>query len=131
MKKFIFGFILGGIIVIATFKFIEYRNSNNSSLKLFEKPEMERCLSDIKELKVFQVLEDRIALTQENVNIDGFNLSIPYLSDIVLLIGKEGQQFYDNERITLKKNQCFKQKGTYQYKSKDGDYHTVPAVVVE
>lgn len=130
MKKFIFGFISGIIVAVVAIGLIGYVNSSNDNLKFYEDPKMEHCL-DIKELKVFQVLQNNVALAQENTNIEGFNISIPYLSDTVLLMESEGYQFYDNEIISLKKKQCFKQKGTYQYQSKDGNYHTVPAVSVE
>jgi len=130
MKKFIFGFISGVIVSVGVLMYIQYMNNSKDNLQFYEDPKMAHCLK-IKQLKVFQVLGPNTALAQENLNIDGLNLAIPYFSDTVLLIGPEGYQFYDNEVIIPKNKQCVKQRGTYQYKSRDGEYHTVPAVVIE
>lgn len=120
MGKFIFGFISGIIVSFIALAFIGYVNTHNEALKFYEDPKMEHCLN-LKELKVFQVLETNIALASPT----------DYSEKIFLVLGQEGQQFYDTEKITPKKNQCFKQKGTYQYQSKNGIYHTVPAVAIE
>ena len=120
MGKFIFGFILGVIVSFAALSFIGYINNQNEALKFYEDPKMEHCIN-LKELKIFQVLETNIALASPT----------DYSEKIFLVLGREEQQFYDTEKITPKKNQCFKQKGTYQYQSKNGFYHTVPAVAIE
>ncbi|MBO4707099.1 MAG: hypothetical protein J5594_00875 [Elusimicrobiaceae bacterium] len=122
MGKFIFGFISGIIASFVILAIIGYVNSQNddNSLKFYEDPKMEHCL-DLKELKIFQVLETNAALA----NPDDYSMST------FLILGREEQQFYDTERITIKKNQCFKQKGTYRYQSKDKNFRTVPIVVVE
>ena len=125
MKR-IWVFILGiitGIILTILYAFISYTistvssNGGRSGLNMFEQPG--ECLIKKSSLEVFQVLEPGAALTM---------IKDDYKSAVYLLVNNEGKFYYDDQTIKLLSGKCFKQIGTYQYKTKDERLKTVPVV---
>lgn len=106
---------------------IAVSSSNNSGypgLTIFE--EEGRCMS-AKQLHIFQTLEPDLALTHAK--------SIPNTiydpnEILVLLVGDEKSNFYDDLKISIPNGKCVKQIGTYQYEAKMGT-KTVPAVMIK
>ena len=110
--------VLFGIIVNSS------NNGGYPGLTIFE--EEGRCIT-AKQLHIFQTLEHDLALTHAK--------SIPNsIYDpneiLVLLVGDEKSNFYDDLKISIPKGKCIKQIGTYQYKAKMGT-KTVPAVAIK
>ena len=113
MKGFLIFFVgfICGIVLVSTISML----SNNSGLVMFE--EEGKCFHTNK-LDVFQALEPGAVLAKfSNGNI-------------VLLIDKNEKSYYDGEVISVPKNKCPKQVGTYQYETKYG-MKTVPVVVIK
>ena len=70
------------------------------------------------QFEVFQVVESGCALARADDSFD----------QIVFIIPNENQQFYDNQRIVLKNDQCAQHVGTYKYSTKMEIEKTVPAI---
>ncbi len=119
MKKWLI-YVLGIITgVILTFAFAFCVNLSNNSeiigLEMFEDP---GDYMEYSQFEVFQVVESRCALAHAD---DSFGA-------IVFIIPNEKQQFYDDQKIVLKNDQCAQHVGTYKYNTKGGIEKTVPAV---
>ncbi len=110
-----------GIItgVILTFAFAFCVNLSNNSgiigLEMFEEP---GDYMEYSQFEVFQVVESGCALAHAD---DSFGA-------IVFIIPNENQQFYDDQKIVLKNDQCAQHVGTYKYNTKMEIEKTVPAV---
>ena len=110
-----------GIItgVILTFAFAFCINLSNNSgiigLEMFEEP---GDYMEYSQFRVFQVVESGCALAHAD---DSFGA-------IVFIIPNENQQFYDDQKIVLKNDQCAQHVGTYKYNTKMEIEKTVPAV---
>ena len=119
MKKWLI-YVLGiisGIVLTLAFAFC-VNLSNNSGiigLEIFEEPGESMGYS---QFEVFQVLESGGALANADDTFDA----------TVFIIPDERQQFYDNQKIVLKNDQCAQRVGTYRYNTKMGIEKTVPAV---
>lgn len=128
MKKwvvFLLGFISGIIFFIVASVFISDYLPNNSGETYFEEPG--ECLST-KSFEIFQVLEDGVALAKE---IDkSYSSHNSYTNLLVLLIGHEGEFFYDEQVITIPKGECARQIGVYKYQTKSEVWKTVPIVMI-
>lgn len=123
---------LGGIItgILIVLLFAEVSSSTESKTNetrdilaengvvLFEQPG-DMILT--KPLKILQVLSKGVALAKE--------YSEEFLSDelVVLLLSKD-EYFYDDQKIELSKEKCFKQVGVYSYETNGGFLKTVPVV---
>lgn len=92
-----------------------FNNSGIIGLEMFEEP---GDYMEYSQFEVFQVVELGCALAYSD---DSFGA-------IVFIIPNEKQQFYDNQKIVLKKNQCAQHVGTYKYNTKMEIEKTVPAV---
>lgn len=119
MKKW-FIYVLGIITgIILTFVFAFCVNLSNDSgiigLELFEEP---GDYMEYSQFEVFQVVESGCALAHTD---DSFGA-------IVFIIPNENQQFYDDQKIVLKNDQCAQRVGTYKYNTKMEIEKTVPAV---
>ncbi len=122
---FIFGMVTMFVIVVILG--IAVNSSSNSGvpgLTIFEKEGT--CIS-AKQLHIFQTLAPDLALADAK--------SIPNsIYDpneiLVLLVGDENSNFYDDLKIGIPKGKCTRQIGTYQYESKMG-LKTVPAVTIK
>ena len=119
MKKWII-YVLGVITgVILTFAFAFCVNLSNNSgiigLEMFEEP---GDYMEYSQFKVFQVVSSGCALAHADESF----------GTIVLMIPNENQQFYDDQKIVLKSDQCAQHVGTYRYSTKMDIEKTVPAV---
>lgn len=119
MKKwlvYLLGIITG---VILTFAFAFYVNLSNNSgivgLEMFEEP---GDYMEYSQFEVFQVVESGCALAHAD---ESFGATVFLLPD-------EKQQFYDDQKIILKNEQCAQHVGTYKYSTKMGIEKTVPAI---
>ena len=52
------------------------------------------------------------------------------MNTAVYIIGNEKSNFYDGLEIKSSKNTGFYQVGTYKYKTKEGEWKTIPAVML-
>lgn len=121
MKKWLV-YVLGiitGIVLTFAFAFCVNlsKNSGIIGLKMFEEPGENM---DYSRFEVFQVLESGCALANADDTFDA----------TVFIIPNEKQQFYDNQKIILKNEQCAQRVGTYKYSTKMGIERTVPAVKI-
>lgn len=121
MKKWLI-YVLGIITgIVLTFTFAFYINLSNNSgiigLEIFKVPGENMAYS---QFDIFHVLESGYALANAD---DTFGST-------VFIIPDEKQQFYDNQKIVLKKGQCAQRVGTYRYSTKIGIEKTVPAVKI-
>lgn len=121
MKKWLI-YVLGIITgIVLTFAFAFCVNLSNNSgiigLEMFEElgEDMEYT-----QFEVFQVLDSGCALANAD---DTFDVT-------VFIIPDDKQQFYDNQKIVLKNDQCAQRVGTYRYSTKKGIEKTVPAVKI-
>lgn len=86
-------------------------------------------------LKVFQVVDEGILAHICPVNYpsyyDNTFEACSVKGDTVFLeVPKKQNDFVDDQKITLEKNQCFVGNGTYSYTSADGRRRTVRNIVV-
>lgn len=121
MKKWLI-YVLGVITgIVLTFAFAFCVNLSNNSgiigLEMFEEPGEDM---EYTQFEVFQVLDSGCALANAD---DTFDVT-------VFIIPGDKQQFYDNQKIVLKNNQCAQRVGTYRYSTKKGIEKTVPAVKI-
>ena len=119
MKKWII-YVLGVITgIILTFVFAFCVNlSNNSGIigvEMFEEP---GDYMEYSQFEVFQVVESGCALAHADESF----------GSIVFIIPNESQQFYDDQKIVLKNDQCAQHVGTYKYSTKMEIEKTVPAI---
>lgn len=119
MKKWII-YVLGVITgIILTFAFAFCVNLSNNSgiigLEMFEEP---GDYMEYSQFEVFQVVESGCALAHADESF----------GSIVFIIPNESQQFYDDQKIVLKNNQCAQHMGTYKYSTKMEIEKTVPAI---
>lgn len=114
MKKVIVFLLLG--LLLCTTQCVVYENE---ALIMLEKEG--ECITT-KQLVTFQSLGKRALVELK----DEYNEYI-----IALLINDENKLYYDNERINIPKGKCAKQVGIYNYKTKSGDYKTVPVVIIK
>ena len=121
MKKLLI-YVLGiitGIVLTLAFAFCVNLSENSGiiGLEMFEEPGENM---DYSQFEVLEVLESGCAL----VTADGtYNVN-------VLIIPNETQQFYDNQKISIKNDQCAQRVGTYRYRTNNGIDKTVPAVKI-
>lgn len=121
MKKWLI-YVLGiitGIVLTFAFAFCVNlsKNSGIIGLEIFEEPGENM---DYSQFEIFQVLESGCALANADNTFDV----------TVFIIPNENQQFYDNQKIILKNDQCAQRIGTYRYSTKMGIERTVPAVKI-
>ena len=111
--------IITGIVLTFAFAFCVNlsKNSGIIGLEMFEEPGE---IMDYSQFEVFQVLESGCALANADNTFDA----------TVFIIPNEKQQFYDNQKILLKNDQCAQRIGTYRYDTKMGIERTVPAVKI-
>lgn len=119
MKKWII-YVLGIITgIILTFAFAFCVNLSNNSgiigLEMFEEP---GDYMEYSQFEVFQVVESGCALAHADESF----------GQIVFIIPNESQQFYDDQKIVLKTDQCAQHVGTYKYSTKMEIEKTVPAI---
>lgn len=129
MLKNILIFIAGMVtmfILMVLFGITVNSSSNNGypGLTIFE--EEGKCMG-AKQIEIMQTIEPNMALahakTRPNAIYDENEL-------LVLLLGDEKANFYDDQKINIPRGMCVKQIGRYQYEAKMG-LKTVPAVTIK
>jgi hypothetical protein len=126
MNKFLIflgGLITGVLVTILVAYIVAVKDKPNDGLiglKIF--PSKGECIASKGKLEVFQVIAPNMALAQAGVFPDRI---------MVLLISYEGDNYYDDQKITIPNKKCARQIGTYQYSTKIGYDKTVPAVAIE
>lgn len=122
---FIAGMVTMFIILLLIGLVNQFDGDSYPGLTIFE--EDGTCVDSTKQVEIFQTLEPDIALAHtQKKKYDYFVNEI-----LVLILGDENTHFYDNQRIIIPNGKCVKQVGTYQYKTKNGDIKTVPAVEIK
>ncbi len=125
---FLLGFIAGIISLIIVGIGISNSSENNMGiigLTLFEQPE--KSLST-KSFEILQVIDDGVALAQEIESVSRFgNITSDLL---ILLIGDDGEYFYDDQVIKIPNGKCMRQVGIYQYTTKLDTRKTIPAAKI-
>lgn len=121
--------ILTGIALTFLFAVINNKAKSSDDITFFDEPgEIITTKSHsgwtkvIRNFKVFQVLEDGVALAIGN-ELSSYDL-------IVLLWNDQGEKYYDNQDVVAPRGKCFRQIGIYKYESKDERYRTVPVVTI-
>ena len=130
MLKNIFIFISGMItmlviIVVFAVVFNQPEGEGLPGLTLFEQDGA--CIT-AKQIKVFQVLEPNVALAHA---LTKPNAIFDENETLVLILGDEKTNFYDDQKIDIPKGKCAKQIGTYRYTAKNGMEKTVPAIDIK
>lgn len=138
MKKWLI-YVLGiitGVILTFVFAFCVNlsKNSEIAGLELFEES---GDYMEYSQFEVFQVVESGCALAivlPNNIADAVFQVLESWSDDsfgtIVFIIPNEKRQFYDNQKIVLKNDQCVQLVGTYKYSTEMGIEKTVPAVKI-
>lgn len=128
MKKNILFFILGILLTLLCefiFGLIIQMNNNYSGLTLFEE---KRNFIKVKQIKIFQTLEPNVALahatSKPNAILDNNEI-------VVLIVGDDNTNYYDEQKIDIKKGQNIVQIGTYRYMNSENFEKTVPAVEIQ
>ncbi len=126
MKKillFVGGFITGIIVTVLvalSFSVDNQPDNDLSGLTIFS--ERGECIKTGNEIKVFQVLKPNMALANTGDFSDGI---------VVLLVNYDGKYYYDDEKIKIPGDKCARQRGIYQYTTKNNQEKTVPVIVIE
>lgn len=123
---FIAGMVTMFIIMILLGVAINSSNDNGyPGLTIFE--EEGKC-TGARQIQIMQTLEPNMALahakTQPNAIYDPNEI-------LILLLGDEKTNYYDDQKINIPKGMCAKQVGTYQYESRELGKKTVPAVTIK
>ena len=127
MKKkyvYILGIVTGYILAVIIGLIVTNCSSDNGVI-LF--PEEGECLSH-KSFKIFQVLDDGVALAKELSFSDEAG---ELYHGMTVLFLTEGKYYFDDEIITPSIGGCIKQIGVYSYITNSDKEKTVPIVVVE
>lgn len=114
--------IVSGIVLTFLSSYLISSCSSNNGVTYFEKPG--DCITT-KSLKVFQVLDNGVALANEIEGNYEFSTGI-----VVLLINREGKYYYDDQVIKIPKGKCARQVGVYTYPTKMEIEKTVPIVQI-
>jgi hypothetical protein len=128
MKKiwiFLLGVLTGIVVTFIVLFIIGNSNKEHSpdGMEFFkEAGEVMGCSN----YQVFQALSDGSALAWES---DENGLPNP-LGAIVLLYNEDGSPYYDRQTISASYGECFRQVGIFRYKKGDGNYSTVPIIML-
>lgn len=122
---FISGMITMLVLVVLFGVIVNLSNNDGyPGLTIFENEG--KCIN-AKQLQIMQTFEPNMALAhakvQPNVIYDPNEI-------LVLLLGDEKTNYYDDQKIDIPNGMCAKQVGTYQYEAKAG-MKTVPAVTIK
>ena len=120
MKKsvvFLLGFITGAVVAIVVLGIIGIKS--NKGPEFFDTPGE---VINVNTFEVFQSFDNGTALARED---DDYPHDL-----IVLLWNSEGKPYYDNQKLSAGKDECFRQVGIYKYASNGGGMKTVPIVAL-
>lgn len=100
----------------------EIKSSDNSGIELFDKPG--GCVSR-KRFQVEKVLDSGNAFASEIMDMNG---GLVLTTDLqVLILAKEGDNFYNNQILKAPKGKCAIQIGNYKYKEY-GETQVIPII---
>lgn len=129
MKKNILSFILGMITMFVILLCISACNQIGGNtypgLTIFEK---DAGTISSKQIKIFQTLRPDIALAH-STNLP--NAIFDSNEILVLILGDETTHFYDDQKINIPQNKRLVRVGSYEYQTNNGNYKTVPAVIIK
>lgn len=113
MKKWLIfgGGVLTGVIFTFVILFVLAKGKSNEDFKLFEKPGE---VVDVTSFKVFQVLDDDVALVNSASNEEYYI----YMGAVFLLINDEGKYYTDDEIIKVPDGKVVRKVGVYHYQTK-------------
>lgn len=90
-------------------------------ITLFEDSKEEPITSN-KQLNVVSCLKDNVAIVQSGVKPKEM---------LMLLMGEDGELFYDNQKIDIPNGKITRQIGVYQYDDDEGGTKTIPVVKIK
>ncbi|MCQ2362108.1 MAG: hypothetical protein MJ048_03630 [Acidaminococcaceae bacterium] len=127
MKKFFLGFLSGILISAASIMSFGFFYANDSKrppeeMIGFTKIENGESIA-CKQIKIFQVLKSNAALAYLHKSSELYDYNV------VLLIGCDGDNFYDEQKIPVTNGKTVRRIGTYTYHTKEMQ-KTVPAVKI-
>lgn len=126
---FILGLISGIIVTVYLINTQVPDEDGLPGLKLFD--EKGECIPTAGEIEIFQVIASNIALAN-TVNYGSYGIRNRADDIVILLMGPEGQSFYDEQKVRVPKNKCARQIGVYRYTTKRDKFEkTVPVVSIE
>lgn len=113
MKKWLFfcGGVLTGVVLTFVILFLVAKGRQQEDFKLFEKPGE---VVDVTSFKVFQVLDDDVALVNSASN-EEYDI---YMGAVFLLINDEGKYYTDDEIIKVPDGKVVRKVGVYHYQTK-------------
>ena len=112
MKKWLIfgGGVLTGVIFTFVILFVLAKGKSNEDFKLFEKPGE---IVNVTSFKVFQVLDDDVALVKGLSNND-YDI---YSGPIFLIVNDEGKYYTDDEIINVPDGKVVRKVGVYHYQT--------------
>ncbi len=125
MKKWLIfgGGVLTGVIFTFVILFVLAKGKSNEDFKLFEKPGE---VVDVTSFKVFQVLDDDVALVNGASN-EEYDI---YMGAVYLLINDEGKYYADDEIIKVPNGKVVRKVGVYHYQTKSELDKTVSVIEI-
>lgn len=122
-KLFVLPFLIVSLYGCAEMQTTPKTESKSSLNKDDIKRELnEKCLANIEEVEVFQVLNDGAlakACEQSSSYCLGMVVAVPQI---------QNEELWDKKRIKAPNGKCIVVNGTYKYTSNDGNNRTVPIV---
>ena len=127
MKKF--GLFLGGVLtgVVLTLLVLIVIAASNKTLDGVTNFEQVGDVVNETSVKVFQVIDDNVALVYGQDKNDRNYDYDRYYGAVYLLRNDNGDYYYDDEIVECPSGKQFRQTGIYQYNTKIG-YKTVPII---
>lgn len=125
MKKWLIfgGGVVTGVVLTFVILFFVAKGRQQEDFKLFEKPGE---VVDVSSFKVFQVLDDDVALVNGASN-EEYDI---YMGAVFLLINDEGKYYTDDEIIKVPNGKVVRKVGVYHYQTKSELDKTVSVIEI-
>ena len=125
MKKWLIfgGGVVTGVVLTFVILFFVAKGRQQEDFKLFEKPGE---VVDVSSFKVFQVLDDDVALVNGASN-EEYDI---YMGAVYLLINDEGKYYTDDEIIEVPNGKVVRKVGVYHYQTKSELDKTVSVIEI-
>lgn len=125
MKKWLIfgGGVVTGVVLTFVILFFVAKGRQQEDFKLFEKPGE---VVDVSSFKVFQVLDDDVALVNGASN-EEYDI---YMGAVYLLINDEGKYYTDDEIIKVPNGKVVRKVGVYHYQTKSELDKTVSVIEI-
>lgn len=125
MKKWLIfgGGVVTGVVLTFVILFFVAKGRQQEDFKLFEKPGE---VVDVTSFKVFQVLDDDVALVNGASN-EEYDI---YMGAVYLLINDEGKYYTDDEIIKVPNGKVVRKVGVYHYQTKSELDKTVSVIEI-